>query len=58
MIPFLPVWILLILALLFIIGWKILKFALKILFIFLVLILLAVLVYFLPKLIEYCPGCG
>jgi len=57
MIPYLPIWILLIIALGIIVGWKIIRFAIKILAIVLLFILILGVLYFLPHLIGYCPFC-
>ena len=57
MIPYLPIWILLIIALGIIVGWKIIRFAIKILALVLLFIVILGVLYFLPRLIEYCPFC-
>ena len=57
MIPFLPLWILLIIALGVIIGWKVIKFAVKILILVILFLFIIGVIYFLPRLIEYCPLC-
>jgi len=57
MIPHIPIWTLLIIALGVIVGWKIIKFTVKILIIVLLLLFIVGVIYFLPRLIEYCPLC-
>jgi hypothetical protein len=58
MIPFLPIWILLLIAIIAIVGWRLIKFAIKTLIIILALLLIVGVIYFLPQLIDYCPTCG
>jgi len=59
MIPYLPLWILLLIAIVAIVGWRIIKFAIKALLIILLLLFIIGVIYFLlPRLIDYCPVCG
>jgi len=56
-IPHLPIWILLIIALGVIVGWKVIRFTIKILILVILLLFIIGFIYFLPYLLEYCPLC-